>query len=371
MCIRDRRSADDRHLRRGDLREDLAAGGARLGERTVRAAEDVPKLDDPLLGVLTHRQHRVDLPAHVLQGARLTVVHRRVRPTAARRRTALGRDPERQRVRHDLRAQLRQRARDAFQVVARRVLAGAHADRVREPAGALEFGRQQVDPGRQRRPDRVRGDHHVQARGVQLVHPVDERGERVALAELVRSAVERRGVGRRGGAARDRDGLAAEQLRQLHQVLAAGPAAAGPDLAGGAQRVRVRVEVRPQQRDRRLRRRPALPGDTGELGALQESAARVVLEGEERGLYRLVLRAEPRQRTVHLVPVHHRPGGSRDAHRSPLAAVVPVGGSVRPVLQVLRRYSGAGGSDFFASLPSVADSHLSYDACQPFAVSPR
>jgi hypothetical protein len=41
------------------------------------------------------------------------------------------------------------------------------------------------------------------------------------------------------------------------------------------------------------------------------------------------------------------------------------------VRQLLRRYCGAGGSDFVESLSSVADSHLLYDACQPSVVSSR
>ena len=34
----------------------------------------------------------------------------------------------------------------------------------------------------------------------------------------------------------------------------------------------------------------------------------------------------------------------------------------------MRRYRGAGGLDAVASLPSVADNHVSYDACQPLGV---
>lgn len=371
-----RRSADDRHLRGRDLREDLAARDAGLGERAVRAGEHVPQLDQPGLGVLADGEHRVDLPAHVLQGARLTVVRRGVRLSAAGGRTARRGLPEGERVGDHLLAQRGEGAGDALQVVARRVLPGAYADGVREPAGALEFGGQQVYPGGQRRPHRVGGDDHVQARRVQLVHPLHERHQREPFAEFARSAVQGGCVGRGGRRARDRDRLAAQQLGQLHQVLAAGPAAAGADLAGRAQRVRVRVEVRPQQGDRRVGGLPALLGHPGELGAFQQPAARVVLEGEEGGLDRLVLRAEPRQRTVHLVPVHHRPGGPVTPidHLSLLKGCCGWLSSVAVVRggrQLVRRYCGGGGSDFAESLASVADSHLSYDACQPSVVSLR
>src|SRR5690606_35181940 len=39
--------------------------------------------------------------------------------------------------------------------------------------------------------------------------------------------------------------------------------------------------------------------------------------------------------------------------------------------QLLRKYSGAGGSDLDESPASVADNHVSYDACHPFLVSLR
>ncbi|GAA3303983.1 hypothetical protein GCM10020295_53960 [Streptomyces cinereospinus] len=142
LLQRGRRAADHRHLRGGDLGEDLPACGARLGEGAVRAGEHVPQFHQPLFGVLAHGEHGVDLPAHLLQGARLPVVDRGVRLAAARRRAALGAVPERQRVGHHLLAQPGQGARDALQVVPGRVLAGADADGVREPAGALELGGQ-------------------------------------------------------------------------------------------------------------------------------------------------------------------------------------------------------------------------------------
>ncbi|GAA3852876.1 hypothetical protein GCM10022207_14610 [Streptomyces lannensis] len=96
----------------------------------------------------------------------------------------------------------------------------------------------------------------------------------------------------------------------------------------------------------------------------------MVLQGEERGLYGLVLRAEPRQRTVHLVPVQHRPGGSRDAHRSPLVLSCPVRVSGAPGVTLQWYQVGCfgqeeGGRDDAESVPSVGDSHLSYEVCQP------
>src|SRR5690606_33447994 len=58
----------------------------------------------------------------------------------------------------------------------------------------------------------------------------------------------------------------------------------------------------------------------------------------------------------------------------PAGAVRAAAGSraaAGPGPQPVRRYAGAGGSDFDESPPSVADKYLSYEYCQPAAVSLR
>ncbi|GHE70873.1 hypothetical protein GCM10018782_50880 [Streptomyces griseoaurantiacus] len=98
----------------------------------------------------------------------------------------------------------------------------------------------------------------------------------------------------------------------------------------------------------------------------------MVLQGEQRGLDGLVLGAESRQRTVHLVPVHHRPGGSSDAHRSPLAlASFPRACPMRPgngsTVQLSSRISPV--VRFGARLPFVRPSVRAAPAVRPLSVS--
>ncbi len=161
----------------------LAARGTGLGERAVRARgtsrSRISRASASWRTVSTASY----LPPYVLQGARLTVVHRRVRASAAGRRTALGRHPEGERVADDVLAQLGQRAGDPLQVVTGRMLAGAHPDGVREAPGALEFrGGRSIRAGSADQTASA-ADDHVQAGRVQLVHPVHQGGQRERLAQ--------------------------------------------------------------------------------------------------------------------------------------------------------------------------------------------
>ena len=120
-------------------------------------------------------QHGLDLAADVLQGARRTVVARRC--PGGRRRAPNCRGAGSQKASGSETTWARSAVSscgDALQVVAGRVLAGPYADGVRERAGALQLGGEQIYPGGQRRPHRVGGDDHVQRARVQLVHPVDQ-----------------------------------------------------------------------------------------------------------------------------------------------------------------------------------------------------
>ncbi len=323
LLERRRRTADHRHLRGGDLRQHLAPRVPRLRQGAVRAGEDVPQPQQPLLGVLPDLEHGLDLPPDLVQGPGRDVVALGVGTAAAGGRTARRRTPEGQRIGDHLGAQTGQLPGDLLQLVPGGVLPRPHPGRVRQRPRPLELRREQVDPRGQRRPDRVRRHHDVQRGGVQLVHPLHQLVEGELLGEPRRSAGREPDTARR---CRHHHPAAQQPVRQLHQVVPAGPAVARPDLAQPGERVGVRVEEVPQPGDRLLRGDPAVPGDPGQLGPLQQPAARVVLEGEQRGLDRLVLRAEAGQRAIHLVPVHRPPrdlragpgGRFRDAHRSPL-----------------------------------------------------
>ncbi len=244
-----------------------------------------------------------------------------------------------------MRAQLRQLARDPVQVVARRVAAGPDADGVGQLPQPVQLRGQQVDPGGQRRPHRVGRGHQVEHLGVAGVHALDQ----LRPAQVLGQAP----------AARHRQGLAVQQHAQVQQVVPAGVAAPGPQLPRGVQGLGAGVEVGPEPGHRLLGPCPSLPGDPGQVGPLQQSAARVVLKGEQGGLDRLVLGAEPRQGTVHLLPAQHFPAGIR-GHRSPLCGSGPVGPRVgagtgpagtrpdsfpgRGPVTGQSRYSGCGGA---------------------------
>ncbi len=289
------RAAHRGHLGRGDLRQHLAACGPRLRQGPVGPREHVPQGDQPLLGVLPYVQHRLDLTAYVLQRERGPVVAPGVRTAAAGSRAARRREPEGQRVRDHPDAQLRQLGGDVLQVVAGGVLARPHAHRVGQRAGAVQLGGEQVDPGGKRRPHGVGGDHHVERARVQAVHPGHQLGEREPLRQ--RDTL--------GAGPGDQHSGPAQPLGQLDQVLAVRPAASLPYLPGGGQGPAVGVEVRPQPGDVRVGGRPPLLGGPAQRGALQQPAPGVVLEGEQRGLDGLVLRAQPGQGAVDVVPVHH------------------------------------------------------------------
>ncbi|QSY47549.1 hypothetical protein J3S04_19855 [Streptomyces griseocarneus] len=316
LVERGRRPGDGGHLGRGDLRQDLDAGLPGLAEGAVRAREDVAHAHQPLLGVLADVEHGLDLAAYVLQGEGGAVVAAGVGAAPAGRGSGRGAGPEGERIGYHFGPQRGQFRGDPLQVVAGGVVAGAHAHGVGQGAAALQFGGEQVDAGGQRGPDGVGGDHHVQGAGVPAVHPVDQLVQAEPFAEL-RGGSQQHGRGRRRAGGQGDPG-AAQQVRQLRQLALGGPAAAGAQLTGRLQRVGIGVEVHPQLRDERLGDLPPVLGHPGQLRALQQATAGMVLEGQQRGLHGLVLRAESRQRTVHLLAAQGRPGGPRDRHRSPL-----------------------------------------------------
>ena len=164
LLQRGRRAADRGHLGRGDLRQHLAARAARLGEGAVRAGRARPAACTSRASASCRTVSTASISRRTSSRARASRSYARgVRPAAAGRRTALraGRQKASGSETTCSRSAVRVRG-DPLQVVARRVLAGAYADGVRELAGALQLGGEQIDPGGQRRPDRVGGDDHVQ-----------------------------------------------------------------------------------------------------------------------------------------------------------------------------------------------------------------
>src|SRR5690606_34095246 len=157
------------------------------------------------------------------------------------------------------------------------------------------------------------------------------------------------------------------------------PGAAGPrgPAGPGARSRRLRAPRRagpahgpPRPGPAPVRRTPGRPSITFRCGS-------VVASGAGRSVAVLPVRSRGRAGPP---VVRSRPAAGRPPVVRSVLVVRPAGAvraaagswtAAGPGPQPVRRYAGAGGSDFDESPPSVADNHLSYEYCQPSAVSLR